>query len=166
MILDLPSLETIELGDGDFCFCQSVRFESIDLIDWLSDLPKLQSIRLFSGALSGDNRKDRKTIKKEPYNYKNTLSMKGIDLFFIHQSDLPSLTSLKSDGDDNFQTIGSVTLESTSYHSFIYTDIPNINSTGILMTGENAFRHTYSLTSTSTLSFSITHRCRCTWRIH
>ena len=42
-----------------------------------SDLPKLQSIRLDSSALDGDWGDDRKTISDEPYNYKNTLTMRS-----------------------------------------------------------------------------------------
>ena len=42
-----------------------------------SDLPKLQSILLGGGALHGDGRDDRKTISNEPYNYKNTLTMRS-----------------------------------------------------------------------------------------
>ena len=42
-----------------------------------SDLPKLQSIQLATGALKGDGRDDRKTISDEPFNYKNTLIMRS-----------------------------------------------------------------------------------------
>ena len=42
-----------------------------------SDLPKLQSIRLDDEALWGDKRADRKTISDEPYNLKNTLTMRS-----------------------------------------------------------------------------------------
>ena len=42
-----------------------------------SDLPKLQSIRLEYNALDGDGDDDRKTISDEPYNYKNTLTMRS-----------------------------------------------------------------------------------------
>ena len=42
-----------------------------------SDLPKLQSIQLDSLALVGDDSADRKTISDEPYNYKNTLTMRS-----------------------------------------------------------------------------------------
>ena len=42
-----------------------------------SDLPKLQSIQLDYGALLGDADADRKTINNEPYNYKNTLTMRS-----------------------------------------------------------------------------------------
>ena len=42
-----------------------------------SDLPKLQSIQLGDYALEGDDRDDRKTISNEPYNYKNTLTMRS-----------------------------------------------------------------------------------------
>ena len=42
-----------------------------------SDLPKLQSIRLGGVVLDGDGRDDRKTISKEPYNYKNILTMRS-----------------------------------------------------------------------------------------
>ena len=47
--------------------------------DWIddSDLPKLQSIELGAVALQGDYSDDRKTISKEPYNYKNTLTMRS-----------------------------------------------------------------------------------------
>ena len=42
-----------------------------------SDLPKLQSIQLGDSALRGDDRADRKTISNEPYDYKNTLTMRS-----------------------------------------------------------------------------------------
>ena len=42
-----------------------------------SDLPKLQSIQLGSWALRGDRRDERKTISTEPYNFKNTLTMRS-----------------------------------------------------------------------------------------
>ena len=42
-----------------------------------SDLPKLQSIQLDRWALAGDWGDDRKTINNEPYNYKNTLTMRS-----------------------------------------------------------------------------------------
>ena len=42
-----------------------------------SDLPKLQSIELGSWALYGDDRDDRKTINTEPFNFKNTLTMRS-----------------------------------------------------------------------------------------
>ena len=42
-----------------------------------SDLPKLQSIQLNGGALDGDYDDDRKTISDEPYNLKNTLTMRS-----------------------------------------------------------------------------------------
>ena len=42
-----------------------------------SDLPKLQSIQLATWALCGDGGDDRKTISKEPYNYKNILTMRS-----------------------------------------------------------------------------------------
>ena len=42
-----------------------------------SDLPKLQSIQLDRWALDGDKRDNRKTIRDEPYNYKNTLTMRS-----------------------------------------------------------------------------------------
>ena len=42
-----------------------------------SDLPKLQSIQLGIWALRGDDGNDRKTISDEPYNFKNTLTMRS-----------------------------------------------------------------------------------------
>ena len=47
--------------------------------EWIddSDLPNLQSIELGSSALNGDWRADRKTIRNEPYNFKNTLTMQS-----------------------------------------------------------------------------------------
>ena len=42
-----------------------------------SDLPKLQSIQLDGSALDGDDGDDRKTINNEPFNYKNTLTMRS-----------------------------------------------------------------------------------------
>ena len=43
-----------------------------------SDLPKLQSIQLDRLALQGDEGNDRKTISNDPYNYKNTLTMRSV----------------------------------------------------------------------------------------
>ena len=43
-----------------------------------SDLPKLQSIQLGDCVLEGDGRDDRTTISDEPYNYKNTLTMRSV----------------------------------------------------------------------------------------
>ena len=42
-----------------------------------SDLPKLQSIQLGYQALKGDCDDERQTISEEPYNYKNTLTMRS-----------------------------------------------------------------------------------------
>ena len=42
-----------------------------------SDLPKVQTIQLGSFAFSGDERDDRQTISDEPYNFKNTLTMRS-----------------------------------------------------------------------------------------
>ena len=42
-----------------------------------SDLPKLQSIELDESALDGNHHDDRTTIEDEPYNYKNTLTMRS-----------------------------------------------------------------------------------------
>ena len=41
------------------------------------DLPKLQSIQLGQWTFVGDEGADRKTISTEPYNYKNTLTMRS-----------------------------------------------------------------------------------------
>ena len=42
-----------------------------------ADLPMLQSIQLDRTALVGDGRDNRKTIRRVPYNYKNTLTMRS-----------------------------------------------------------------------------------------
>jgi len=42
-----------------------------------SDLPKLQSILLGQWTFDGDARDNRQTIRNEPYNYKNTLTMRS-----------------------------------------------------------------------------------------
>ena len=49
------------------------------MIEWIddSDLPKLQSIQLRQYALYGDDDDDRKTISDEPFNFKNTLTMRS-----------------------------------------------------------------------------------------
>ena len=89
-----------------------------------SDLPKLQSIQLATGALRGDSRDDRKTISDEPYNYKNTLIMRSEIEWIDEWTDLPSLTEFKGDG-SNFWAIGSVALES-SYLSTNWCRYPSI----------------------------------------
>ena len=77
-----------------------------------SDLPKLQSIQLDWYALVGDARADRKTISNQPYNYKNTLTMRSEIEWVDEWIDLPSLTSFKGN-DYNFMYLGSVILESS-----------------------------------------------------
>ena len=76
-----------------------------------SDLPKLQSIQLDDYALAGDDDDNRKTINNEPYNYKNTLTMRSEIEWDNEWIDLPSLTELKGYY-WNFYAIGSVILES------------------------------------------------------
>ena len=76
-----------------------------------SDLPKLQSIQLGYGALQGDGRADRKTISDEPYNYKNTLTMRSEIDWIDEWIDLPSLTEFNGCR-RNFCFIGTVILES------------------------------------------------------
>ena len=46
---------------------------------WIDDseLPKLQSIQLGTHALQGDGGDDRKAISTQPYNWKNTLTMRS-----------------------------------------------------------------------------------------
>ena len=77
-----------------------------------SDLPKLQSIQLGWEALSGVWHDDRKMISNDPYNYKNTLTMRSEIEWVDEWIDLPSLTQFKGD-DWNFYCIGSVILESS-----------------------------------------------------
>ena len=76
-----------------------------------SDLPKLQSVHLDQCALNGDNRDGRKTTSDEPYNYKNTLTMRSEIEWNDEWIDLPSLTTFKGDG-ANFYLNGHVILES------------------------------------------------------
>ncbi|KAK8792582.1 hypothetical protein WA588_005074 [Blastocystis sp. NMH] len=116
-LTDLPQLQSIQLGNDAFRNVHSVVFEN---------LPKLQSIQLGISALLGDADADRKTINNEPYNYKNTLTMRN----------LPSLTEFK--GIDNFYAIGSVILE----------NIPQLSSDGIYFP-YNCFHYTYSLQSSN-----------------
>ena len=77
-----------------------------------SDLPELRFIELGVSALYGDSDDDRKTISTEPYNYKNTLTMRSESEWNDEWIDLPSLTSFKGDW-HNFQCMGSVILESS-----------------------------------------------------
>ena len=42
-----------------------------------SDLPSLQSIQLGNNALQGDSGDKRKMITEEPYNYRNTMTMRS-----------------------------------------------------------------------------------------
>ena len=44
-----------------------------------SDLPQVQSIQLGAEALEGDGRDDRDMTSEYPYNYSNTLTMRGED---------------------------------------------------------------------------------------
>ena len=83
------------------------------LNEWIddSDLPKLQSIQLGVAALAGDSRDNRKTIRDEPYNYKNTLIMRSEIEWVDEWIDLPSLTEFKGDW-YHFGFIGLVILES------------------------------------------------------
>ena len=72
----------------------------------------LQSIRLGSWAFRGDSREDRTTVNTEPFNYKNTLTMRSEIEWSDELKDLPSLTLFKGEF-KNFYRIGSVILESS-----------------------------------------------------
>ncbi len=48
-----------------------------------TDLPQLQSIELESRSLRGDCANSRETIKEAPYNYKNTLTMKSCEDYYL-----------------------------------------------------------------------------------
>ncbi|KAK8807871.1 hypothetical protein WA588_006359, partial [Blastocystis sp. NMH] len=117
-LIDLPQLQSVKLGECAFLYVHSIVFEN---------LPKLQSIQLATWALCGDGGDDRKTISKEPYNYKTILTMRN----------LPSLTEFKGDW-YNFRFIGSVILE----------NIPRLSSNGIYF-GSGCFYWTYSLQSSN-----------------
>ncbi|KNB41266.1 hypothetical protein JH06_5756 [Blastocystis sp. subtype 4] len=84
---DLPSLETIDLGDGAF---QYAEYELN-----ISDLPKLTVLLLQTWCLEGST--STKTIDVIPYYYKNTLIMRSID--------------------DVFENMGFVRLESITFGS-------------------------------------------------
>ena len=111
---DLPQLQSVIFGERAFTYVHSVVFESEWLNGWIddSDLPQLQSIQLGDSALDGDAGDNRKTIEDEPYNYKNTLTMRSEIERVDEWADLPSLTSFNG-YDDIFGYIGSVILESS-----------------------------------------------------
>lgn len=139
---NLPSLQSIVLGDHSFNWAPSFsltdlpQLQSVGLGDWafehvhsivFENLPMLQSIQLASWAFDCDNGNDRKTISYEPFNYKNTLTMRN----------LPSLTQFKG-GHNNFGNMGTVTLE----------NIPQLSSGGIIF-DYDCFFWTYSLHPTN-----------------
>ena len=47
------------------------------MMDEMIDLPALQYLELFNYVLQGDSNERRKAISTEPYNFKNTLTMKS-----------------------------------------------------------------------------------------
>ncbi|KAK8802207.1 hypothetical protein WA588_005180, partial [Blastocystis sp. NMH] len=126
-LTDLPQLQSVKLDYHAFADVHSIVFEN---------LPKLQSIQLGYAALYGDDRADRKTISTEPYNYKNTLTMRN----------LPSLTEFKGDS-WNFGCIGSVILE----------NIPRLSSRGINC-GDDCFRYTYTIQSSNASALELAIR--------
>ena len=115
-LTDLPQLQSVKLGNWAFYNAYSAVFEN---------LPKLQSIQLGDHALQGGNGADRTTIDEEPYNFKNTLTMRN----------LPSLTQFKGN-EYNFYYMGSVILE----------NIPQLTSDGIQF-GGYCFYYTYTIES-------------------
>ncbi|KAK8818954.1 hypothetical protein WA538_001534 [Blastocystis sp. DL] len=116
-LTNLPQLQSVKLGWEAFRDVHSIVFEN---------LPKLQSIQLGEGALCGDDSADRQTIRRAPYSYKNTLTMRN----------LPSLTEFKGNR-LNFHSIGSVILE----------NIPRLSFDGIQF--RHCFSFTYSLQSSN-----------------
>ncbi|KNB41254.1 hypothetical protein JH06_5661 [Blastocystis sp. subtype 4] len=93
-IVDLPSLETIDLGSNVF---SNAEYELN-----ISDLPKLTVLQLQTWCLEGST--STKTTDISPYYYKNTLIMRN----------LPSLTTL-SISDYVFGNMGFVRLESITF---------------------------------------------------
>lgn len=69
VIKDCNGLQSILMGNATFQSVQSVEMER---------LPQLGSITLGWYSMNGCNEDYRKSIEEEPYNYKNTLSMKSM----------------------------------------------------------------------------------------
>lgn len=76
-----------------------------------ADLPQLQSIVLEDSALEGDWQKSRKGRMVKPFNYKNTLVMKGGFVRMESFLDLPALVEFKGKT-HHFFCFGSVVLTS------------------------------------------------------
>ncbi|KAK8803194.1 hypothetical protein WA588_002345, partial [Blastocystis sp. NMH] len=117
-LTNLPLLQRLSIGSSAFQSIQTILMEN---------LPSLQSIQLGDNALQGDSGDKRKMITEEPYNYRNTMTMRN----------LPSLTSFVG-GQYNFQSIGTITLE----------NVIQSTSSGIYF-GGNSFQYTNSVESYS-----------------
>ncbi|KNB41252.1 hypothetical protein JH06_5774 [Blastocystis sp. subtype 4] len=100
---NLPSLETIDLGNGVF---RDAEYELN-----ISDLPKLTVLRLRSSCLVGST--STKTTDVIPYYYKNTLIMRS--MYVNSSKDLPSLRTLSMTGSYVFGNMGFVRLESITF---------------------------------------------------
>ena len=124
-----------------------------------SDLPILQSIQLATGALLGDYSEDRKTIITEPYNYKNTLTMRSEIEWVDEWIDLPSLTEFKGDR-FNFKNIGSVILESMDL-VFDWCRYPSINIWWNQLRYGLLLLHLYHSAFTYSFSHFLISRCWC-----
>ena len=74
-------------------------------------MPLLRSILLDSQSLLGDRREERKTIDREPFNYKNDLTMRSESEGGFLTVDLPSLIEFRGE-EWVCGCIGSVILES------------------------------------------------------
>lgn len=70
----------MSFDEDSICRCHNVVFEGSIVIEYIIqslDLPSLQSITMKQCAFEGDDNANRKSLLIEPYNYKNSLTMKS-----------------------------------------------------------------------------------------
>ena len=112
-----------------------------------SDLPNLHSITFGHTALNGLNVKECQSIDKYPYNYMCKLIMKSRNVYTWELVDLSSLTTINGD-EGNFEYMGSVELDSTTWLCSQDVDVPQLLSERVQF-GKKCFDYTYSLQSDS-----------------
>ena len=120
------------------------------------DLPTLQSLTIGSWSLQGDYRDNRKTISREPYNYKNTLRMRSNNEW---DNDLNRSSFIDWD-ERRLEQFHVYRISDTGEYengNDWRTDIPILSSSGLSFTGDS-FNCTYSLHSSSTPLISLITR--------
>lgn len=124
----MPQLQNLELSDYVFSHLEMGILGSTKIQTFFNiDLTMLQSIVLGDHPLNGSKSITGKSVVGLLSSFRNTsLILKGIDEMLVVRPDLPSLESLISTGEENFNYFGVLSIQSELVMKLLRIDIPKL----------------------------------------